>query len=392
MQNALPEPGQVVYVRQRPFVVADVRISDLPAEMTESGSHKEHLVSLSSVEDEGLGEELEVIWEMEPGAHCPPKSGLPQLEEFDPPQTFDAFLDAVTWGSVSQADDKALQAPFRSGIDVDDYQLDPVVRALQMPRVNLLIADDVGLGKTIEAGLVAQELILQVHQDLQRYTELRAKSATTPAQRFAAEFVLKLLKKRLFSCPAAFATTLEKHAKSVGAGTPSAGSSWMWSGPANGTFPIRRIDQVIYDQLSKAKAQVFLVTFAAHRVPLLCEHLGKAIDRGVEVTLLFESEKASAGQLSFDASNAFKDVCLDNVRLLHWPLEFRERNQAGTPGKLHVKCAVIDDTAIIGSANLTDDAFNRNMELGVIINDLSVVAGIREHFATLERNGILKRV
>ena len=44
---------------------------------------------------------------------------------------------------------------------MDDYQLDPVVRALSMPRVNLLIADDVGLGKTIEAGLVAQELILR---------------------------------------------------------------------------------------------------------------------------------------------------------------------------------------------------------------------------------------
>ena len=56
---------------------------------------------------------------------------------------------------------RALQAPFRSGIEIEDYQLDPVVRALRMPRVNLLIADDVGLGKTIEAGLVAQELILR---------------------------------------------------------------------------------------------------------------------------------------------------------------------------------------------------------------------------------------
>ncbi len=166
----------------------------------------------------------------------------------------------------------------------------------------------------------------------------------------------------------------------------------VWSGPANGTFPIRRIDQVLYDLLAKAQHRIFLVTFAAHRVPLLCEHLSNAINRGVEVTLLLESEQASAGQLSFDASKAFKDVCLDKVRLLHWPLENRERNQANKPGKLHVKCAVIDDTAIIGSANLTDDAFNRNMEMGVIIKDPGSVANICEHFETLTRNGILKRV
>jgi len=36
-----------------------------------------------------------------------------------------------------------------------------VVRAIQMPRVNLLIADDVGLGKTIEAGMVGLELIIR---------------------------------------------------------------------------------------------------------------------------------------------------------------------------------------------------------------------------------------
>lgn len=169
-------------------------------------------------------------------------------------------------------------------------------------------------------------------------------------------------------------------------------SDIVWSGPANGTFPIRRIDQVLYDLLSKAEQRIFLVTFAAHRVPLLCEHLSQAIERGVQVTLLLESEQASAGQLSFDASKAFKDVCLDNVRLLHWPLENRERNQAGKPGKLHVKCAVIDNTAIIGSANLTDDAFNRNMEMGAIIKDPGVVSQIIEHFTELERNRALEPI
>ncbi len=162
MLSQIPEPGQIVIVRHRPFTVVDVQASQLPAPShLNDKQNKQHLVRLSSVEDEGLGEELDVVWELELGATCLEKAKLPKLEGFDPPKYFDAFLDAVRWGSVSSADDKALQAPFRSGIDVDDYQLDPVVRALSMPRVNLLVADDVGLGKTIEAGLVAQELILR---------------------------------------------------------------------------------------------------------------------------------------------------------------------------------------------------------------------------------------
>jgi SNF2 family DNA or RNA helicase len=40
-----------------------------------------------------------------------------------------------------------------------DYQLVPVVMALEMPSVRTLLADDVGLGKTIEAGLIATELL-----------------------------------------------------------------------------------------------------------------------------------------------------------------------------------------------------------------------------------------
>lgn len=49
-------------------------------------------------------------------------------------------------GAIASADVRALQAPFPSGITPEDYQLDPVVRAIQLVRVNLLIADDAGLG------------------------------------------------------------------------------------------------------------------------------------------------------------------------------------------------------------------------------------------------------
>lgn len=157
--NTPPEVGQLVIVRKRPFVVTEIAAA--AAGVAKDPLQRHHLVKLSSVEDDGLGEQLDVVWELELGTTIHEKPVLPAPSSFDHPKRLQAFLDAVRWGAVSQADDKTLQSPFRSGIEVDDYQLDPVVRALQMPRVNLLIADDVGLGKTIEAGLVVQEMILR---------------------------------------------------------------------------------------------------------------------------------------------------------------------------------------------------------------------------------------
>jgi superfamily II DNA or RNA helicase len=62
---------------------------------------------------------------------------------------------------VTATDPKLFQAPFRAGIRIDAYQIEPLRKALLLPRVNLFIADDVGLGKTIEAGLIARELLLR---------------------------------------------------------------------------------------------------------------------------------------------------------------------------------------------------------------------------------------
>ncbi len=121
------------------------------------------LVTLTSVSDDDLGSELTLAWEVEPGREVLPQTRLPTVtaDRWDEPQVLGAFLDAVRWGTVASADDTTLQAPFRAGITIEDYQLEPVAKALAMPRVNLLIADDVGLGKTIEAGLVIQEMLLR---------------------------------------------------------------------------------------------------------------------------------------------------------------------------------------------------------------------------------------
>ena len=57
---------------------------------------------------------------------------------------------------------RAAAGPFRSfgriAVEPRPYQLVPLMMALQLDPVRLLIADDVGIGKTIEAGLIAREL------------------------------------------------------------------------------------------------------------------------------------------------------------------------------------------------------------------------------------------
>ena len=153
---AVPEPGQLVEARRRQWIVSEV-----DGDAIAPGDPMRHLVRLSSIDEDALGEELEVIWQLEPGAHIIERAGLPRMTGLDDSETLEAFLDAVRWGASTNADRGYLQAPFRSGVVIQDFQLDPLVRAIDMARTNLLIADDVGLGKTIEAGLVVQEMLVR---------------------------------------------------------------------------------------------------------------------------------------------------------------------------------------------------------------------------------------
>ncbi len=111
-----------------------------------------------------MDQSLRVVWELEVGNSVSPAQGLPELirpEGFDEPGKLAGFVDALRWGAVTSADPNRYQAPFWSGVNIEAYQLEPLRRALSAPRTNLLLADDVGLGKTIEAGLVIQELLLR---------------------------------------------------------------------------------------------------------------------------------------------------------------------------------------------------------------------------------------
>ena len=92
--QASPEPGQLVEVRRRQWIVAEVISSTLA-----SNSKPQHAVMLSSIDEDALGEELEVIWEIEPGAQIIERAGLPSISGQDDSEILEAFLDAVRWGA-----------------------------------------------------------------------------------------------------------------------------------------------------------------------------------------------------------------------------------------------------------------------------------------------------
>jgi hypothetical protein len=64
-------------------------------------------------------------------------------QSFNDPELFAAYARTVRWGCVTATDPSLFQAPFRAGIQPEVYRLEPLYKSLQLPRVNLMIADDV---------------------------------------------------------------------------------------------------------------------------------------------------------------------------------------------------------------------------------------------------------
>jgi hypothetical protein len=154
-QIVTPSPGQIVRVRQRQYLVEEIVPPPNIGEAT--------LARLACLDDDAQGQPLEVLWEKEVDPAIVTGAAWQDLAKrgFDPPKLFSAYLHTLRWNCVTATNPRLFQAPYRAGIKIEAYQVEPLRKALLLPRVNLFIADDVGLGKTIEAALILRELLMR---------------------------------------------------------------------------------------------------------------------------------------------------------------------------------------------------------------------------------------
>ena len=154
----------------------------------------------------------------------------------------------------------------------------------------------------------------------------------------------------------------------------------VWTGPLVSTISVRRSAAVLLELIQKAKREIVMVSFAAFRIPDALRALESSSQSGISMHFILESGDDSQGRLRQDASFAFRSLIgKPNVHFYTWPLSKRP------PGALlHAKVVIVDgNTALITSANLTENAISTNLEIGILIDGGDAPKRIHDHIKGL---------
>jgi cardiolipin synthase len=159
----------------------------------------------------------------------------------------------------------------------------------------------------------------------------------------------------------------------------------VWTGPSSNLIATRKTEQALLHVIDAAESKLFITSFVAYDVKSIMNALHRAIDRGVDVSMLLESSDKHGGGVSMDAIGQMR-TALPTARIYFWGM--KADSFAG--GKVHAKVAVSDESiCFISSANLTGHAMEKNMEVGVLIRGGSLPIKLQNHLEALVTTKVL---
>jgi phosphatidylserine/phosphatidylglycerophosphate/cardiolipin synthase-like enzyme len=187
-------------------------------------------------------------------------------------------------------------------------------------------------------------------------------------------------------------------AEEVAARVPRA--DLVWSGPDVPGLHARDTRRVYEELLGSAERSIWACTYAFFDGPRAFEVLARRMDAtpDLRVSLLLNIQRGRG-----DTTTADQVVrrFADHFWTKDWPgssrpsvyYDPRSLELDGRVGVLHAKAVVADDEAVfVTSANLTEAALERNIEIGLIIRDRALAASVSSHFRVLIERGLLQPV
>lgn len=171
----------------------------------------------------------------------------------------------------------------------------------------------------------------------------------------------------------------------------------VWSGPEVPGLHARDTRRVYEELLGSAERSLWACSFAYFDGPRAFDVLARRMDErpNLRVTLLLNIQRKRGDST---APEQLVRRFTDRFWGTDWPGTSRPRvyydprsvEQEGPAGVLHAKAVVADDEAVfITSANLTEAALDRNIEMGLLVRDRALAACVVTHFRGLIDRGLL---
>ena len=173
---------------------------------------------------------------------------------------------------------------------------------------------------------------------------------------------------------------------------------FVWSGPEVSGLHARDTRRVYEELLGSAACSAWVTTYAFFDGPRAFDVLARRMDETPElaVTLLLNVQRKRGDTT---AADYLVRRFADRFWTEEWPGSARPRvfydprslDPEGGAGVLHAKAVVVDDQAVfVTSANLTEAALDRNIEIGLLVRDRTLATTMTRHFTTLIERSLLQ--